>query len=426
MDAINQEREEKQVLLRRKLNQMSHRLQAVEALKERDKQLQESVEKFIEQQMEVQAWLRRAIEQNVGVFEIAGAGEVVYDRRSLGIFGYKNRFRILIVKFTEHRMFDGIIFTLILIDSLSQAVYDYSDVNSVSSLNQQLEIVQQVTTLLFATEALLKIIAQGLVKHKNAYLRDVLNIFDFLVVLTSFEVFIQGEQVSFKPLRVLRVVRPLRTIKRVPSMRRLVQIIVRSVPDVLNTMVFFSFFLIMMSIFGMQLFGGVLYQRCRLSPEPESPTSWPIDPRQEFKICETSTNQDAEYKQRHQHKVCFENTYCHAPHDALRYFSTYDSIAMNDPWRDATIRYNTQNFQNFWTSLVSVFQAITLEDWFLPMANLQNAGFFYVGTIFYIVTVFFGHFFILNLVLAVIMSGYLKYSQQHDMLWDQHQKQKAT
>ena len=46
---------------------------------------------------------------------------------------------------------------------------------------------------MFAAEALLKIIAQGFVKHKNAYLRNVLNIFDFLIVLTSFEVFIQGE-----------------------------------------------------------------------------------------------------------------------------------------------------------------------------------------------------------------------------------------
>lgn len=111
-----------------------------------------------------------------------------------------------------------------------------------------------VTTIMFAFEALLKIIAQGFFFHKNAYLRNVLNIFDFFVVIASvleivFASYIR--HISFKAIRFLRVVRPLRAVKRMPSMRRIVSIIVSSVPEMFNTLIFFSFFLISISIMGM-------------------------------------------------------------------------------------------------------------------------------------------------------------------------------
>ena len=98
-------------------------------------------QKFLGEQLEIQEWLKKAMVQNIGVFEIEGKGEVVYDMKSIGVFGHKNPIRIAIVKVTEHRMFDALIFAFILIDSISQAVYDYSDVNSVSMLNQNLEII---------------------------------------------------------------------------------------------------------------------------------------------------------------------------------------------------------------------------------------------------------------------------------------------
>ena len=84
-------------------------------------------------------------------------------------------------------------------------------------------------------------------------MRNVLNVFDFFVVLTSLEVFFdfQIQGFSFKALRFLRVVRPLQAVKRMPSMRRIVSIIISSVPDMFNTLFFFSFFLVSISIIGM-------------------------------------------------------------------------------------------------------------------------------------------------------------------------------
>ena len=99
----------------------------------------------------------------------------------------------------------------------------------------------------------MKILSQGLIKHKNAYLRDGWNIVDFLVVMSSiFEILItlasRDNSVKFNMLRALRVLRPLRSVKRVPSMRRLVTIMLRSLPELGNTLVFMMFFFIVFGI----------------------------------------------------------------------------------------------------------------------------------------------------------------------------------
>jgi hypothetical protein len=94
-----------------------------------------------------------------------------------------------------------------------------------------------------------------LIRHKNAYLRDEWNIVDFIVVSTSiFEFLIvymkTDSSVKFNMLRSLRVLRPLRSVKRVPSMRRLVTIMLRSLPELGNTLVFMTFFFIVFGIIG--------------------------------------------------------------------------------------------------------------------------------------------------------------------------------
>lgn len=116
-----------------------------------------------------------------------------------------------------------------------------------------LEEIINFTTYFFIFEASMKIISQGLIKHKNAYLRDGWNIVDFLVVMSSiFEILVtmfnQNNSVKFNMLRVLRVLRPLRSVKRVPSMRRLVTIMIRSLPELGNTLVFMMFFFIVFGI----------------------------------------------------------------------------------------------------------------------------------------------------------------------------------
>jgi hypothetical protein len=133
-------------------------------------------------------------------------------------------------------------------------------------------------------------------RHKNAYLRDGWNIVDFLVVLSSiFEQMVKvlklDSAVNLRMLRTLRVLRPLRSVKRVPSMRRLVSIMLRSLPELGNTLVFMMFFLIVFGIIAIQTFFGAIYQRCRLTEFPVDGV-WKIDETQADFICKPSSEID--------------------------------------------------------------------------------------------------------------------------------------
>lgn len=113
---------------------------------------------------------------------------------------------------------------------------------------------------------------------------------DFIVVLTSLIEIIYGliiteELPSFKILRLLRVLRPLRTFKRVPRMRQMVSIILKSLPELVNTLLFLGFFFVVFGILSINSFQGKLYQRCRLYENPVNETYWPIDPTQSDFIC---------------------------------------------------------------------------------------------------------------------------------------------
>jgi hypothetical protein len=111
-----------------------------------------------------------------------------------------------------------------------------------------------VFTTIFALEALLKMIAMGLVIHKNAYLRDGWNIFDFLIVILGLIDWITSttfpEIPSMKSLRTLRVLRPLRTLNVVPSMKRVIKTLLMSLPNLVNVALFMSFFFIVFGILG--------------------------------------------------------------------------------------------------------------------------------------------------------------------------------
>jgi hypothetical protein len=148
----------------------------------------------------------------------------------------------------------------------------------------------------------------GLYAHRNAYLRDPWNVVDFVVVLTSVLEFVvttfAGDSVpSFKVLRTVRVLRPLRSVKRVPTMRRLVSIMIKSLPELANTLVFLLFFFIVFGIVGIQTFNGAVYQRCRLDPKPSN-GSWPMDPSQADFICTPAPDQ---------WNSCREGTFCRSP-----------------------------------------------------------------------------------------------------------------
>lgn len=62
--------------------------------------------------------------------------------------------------------------------------------------------------------------------------------------------FVQSS-VNLKSLRIIRVIRPLRTIKAVPSMRRLVTTLLKSLPEIVHSSIFVFFMAVLFAIIGL-------------------------------------------------------------------------------------------------------------------------------------------------------------------------------
>ena len=82
------------------------------------------------------------------------------------------------------------------------------------------------------------------------------------------------------------------------------------------------------------------------------------------------------------------------------------------PWEDEMILYNTVNFNDLLTAIISVFEALTLEGWSIQMENIVNTGNAEIGICFYLLLIAFGSYFILNLILAVIMGSFTKFENK--------------
>jgi hypothetical protein len=120
-----------------------------------------------------------------------------------------------------------------------------------------------ITTYCFIAEAVCKIIAQGLVHHRNSYLQDAWNCMDFFVVLTSIvEIILSTANVdamSLKGLRVLRVFKPLRSINQFPALKRLIRSLGHSIPHLIYAISFMSMVFLLFSILGVKRFYGAFY-----------------------------------------------------------------------------------------------------------------------------------------------------------------------
>ena len=171
-----------------------------------------------------------------------------------------NPLRKALQTLTENSWFDRFILVLILISSIMLAL-DEPSVQPGSFMHQFLFISDIVMTSIFCLEMLFKMVAQGLIFHRGAYLRNSWNVLDFVVVVISVLSLAAAGVDSIKALRslrALRALRPLRVIKRYPGMRLVVSAIFKALPQTLNVFMVLVFFWVVFGIIGVQQWKGAL------------------------------------------------------------------------------------------------------------------------------------------------------------------------
>lgn len=131
-------------------------------------------------------------------------------------------------------------------------------------------------TIFFATEAVMKIIVQGLLFNKqNSYLRSGWNIIDIVVVTISIiSLSITSKKLKIvKILRLMRVLRPLRVISRNKGLKIGIQALLNAIPNIINVIIVAGFFYLIYGIIGVNYFKGTYYN-CQYGSSPPNFSSY--------------------------------------------------------------------------------------------------------------------------------------------------------
>jgi voltage-dependent calcium channel L type alpha-1F len=147
------------------------------------------------------------------------------------------------------------------------------DFNVVFS-DRRVQLVNYFLTGLFTVELLVRVLSRGLYFTERAYLKDGWNVMDAVIVGFSWlEVIfdLSGSQLrgaGGKVVRLARALRPLRVMKRNPSMRAILGALLGTLRPVAYVILFQMVTLFIFALIGMGMFGG-LYKYCNTGKDFE-------------------------------------------------------------------------------------------------------------------------------------------------------------
>ncbi|XP_045132838.1 voltage-dependent T-type calcium channel subunit alpha-1I-like isoform X9 [Portunus trituberculatus] len=283
----------------------------------------------------------------------------------------------------------------------------------------------------FAVEMVIKMVAMGW-SGKGSYMADSWNRLDlFIVVAGGLEYFLAMEDMNLSAIRTIRVLRPLRAINRIPSMRILVMLLLDTLPMLGNVLLLCFFVFFIFGIVGVQLWAGMLRQRCFIDL-PQNVTVPPglkpiyyalVKPKTPITSYYQVAEQERDYicalpkdngmhqcdnlpHSRYNGKVCNDSAQMYIPND----MSNETCVNWNQYYTDC--RPGDKNpfqgaisFDNIGLAWVAIFLVISLEGWTDIMYYVQDAHSFW-DWIYFVLLIVIGSFFMINLCLVVIATQF--------------------
>ncbi|XP_071394230.1 sodium channel, voltage-gated, type I-like, alpha [Centroberyx affinis] len=253
--------------------------------------------------------------------------------------------------------------------------------------------VEYTFTAIYTFESLVKILARGFCVGKFTFLRDPWNWLDFCVIVMAYVTeFVDLGNVS--ALRTFRVLRALKTISVIPGLKTIVGALIQSVKRLSDVMILTVFCLSVFALIGLQLFMGHLRNKCIWWP-PNS--TWM-----------NKTAQDAYFLD--------EKNYYKLPDKRDPLLCGNGSDAGQCPEGYACFKagknpdYNYTSFDTFGWAFLSLFRLMTQDYWEnLYQQTLRASGKPYM--IFFVLVIFLGSFYLVNLILAVVAMAYDEQNQ---------------
>lgn len=114
--------------------------------------------------------------------------------------------------------------------------------------------------------------ARGFILEPFTYLRDPWNWLDFVVIALAYLTMGFADLGNLSALRTFRVLRALKTVAIIPGMKTIVGAVIESVKNLKDVIILTCFALSVFALLGLQVYMGVLTQKCILTP-PENITA---------------------------------------------------------------------------------------------------------------------------------------------------------
>ena len=262
-------------------------------------------------------------------------------------------------KILNHPYFENLSLLLVFINTFILTFFDDSN----------LDYVDDALLGLFTFEMMIKMFAFGFFK-KNGYFRDNWNLIDFFIVASGLvQLFFQGGSFKLSGLRSFRILRILRNITSIHGLKEITNTILISLPLLFDIFLILAFFLFIMSIAALHTFSGFFKNRCFNEGTGLAFTDF---------VC-GAANCDVGF-------VCGK--------------------MLKNPEND------NLNFDGIFSSALLVFQIITLEGW-TEIAEYARSSVNEFVLVFFIFTITFGNYFLLNITLVVIKQKFSESNSYH-------------
>ncbi|XP_017160329.1 sodium channel, voltage gated, type VIII, alpha subunit b isoform X4 [Poecilia reticulata] len=309
---------------------------------------------------------------------------------SLYIISPFNPFRRIAIKILIHSLFSMIIMCTILTNCIFMTFSDPPEWS---------KQVEYTFTGIYTFESLTKIVARGFAIDGFTFLRDPWNWLDFMVISMAYITeFVNLGNVS--ALRTFRVLRALKTISVIPGLKTIVGALIQSVKKLSDVMILTVFCLSVFALIGLQLFMGNLRNKC---------VFWPINMTEQYLENGSRGFDWNKY-------IYNESNFYFLPGalDALLCGNSSDSGRCPEGFMcmkaGRNPNYGYTSFDSFGWAFLTLFRLMTQDFWEnLYMLTLRAAGKTYM--VFFVLVIFVGSFYLVNLILAVVAMAYEEQNQ---------------
>ncbi|XP_030608437.1 sodium channel protein type 4 subunit alpha B-like [Archocentrus centrarchus] len=338
--------------------------------------------------------------KNQRTFIVINKGKAIFRFSSTSavyIFTPFHLIRAIAIKILVHSLFSLFIMFTILTNCFFMAMSDPPTWT---------KYLEYTFTAIYTFESVIKILARGFCLMPFTFLRDPWNWLDFTVIVMAYLTeFVDLGNVS--ALRTFRVLRALKTISVIPGLKTIVGALIQSVRKLADVMILTVFCLSVFALIGLQLFMGLLRQKCVRSLAHCINSS--ISPNTSF-ICNNRTWSSAEdflSSEDNFYKVegAKDALICGYGSDAGKCPEGFDCLKIG-----RNPNYGYTSFDTFGWAFLALFRLMTQDYWEkLFHQTLRSAGKTYM--VFFVLVIFLGSFYLVNLILAVVAMAYEEQNQ---------------